>query len=193
MSSRHRSWALLLVAAMAWAATGCSESAQLTPACSRPDSDILVLEAQSVPTATLLPCIADLPIGWTFAGSLARNDETTFWLDHDRAGLHAVEVVLRATCDVSSAVEVPASPDQVGVRVYQEPTSLEPAFTGKRYELFEGGCIEYRYSFSSEAEPTLVIESDQALSTVARADLVATVNDRFDLTLCGSGAPPCEG
>lgn len=182
----------LPVIAMVTLAAGCTETSQVTPACARPDSDVIVLEAQSVPTATRLPCIADLPIGWDFAGSSSQNDRTTFWLDHDRAGVRAVEVTVQASCDVGSAVEVPPQPDDGDMRVYEEPSSLDP-FIGRRYEVFAGGCIEYRYSFGGGAEPTLVIEADQALSTVSRADLVAAVRDRLDLTLCGAGAPPCDG
>jgi hypothetical protein len=187
---RRTSWVLVVLAITA---AGCSEGSEATPACSRPDSSIIVLEAQSVPTATQVPCIADLPIGWSFAGVEARNDETVFWLDHDRAGIHAVEVSVRASCDISSAVEVPPSPDETDMRIYQQPTTLEPAFSGSRFQVFEGGCIEYRYSFSSNADPALVIEADQAVSTVPREDLVAAVADQFDLVLCGAGAPPCEG
>ena len=190
--NRRAATAALLVALSSMAAA-CSDSVAQMPACARADSDVLVLEAQAVPTATRLPCIADLPIGWRFAGSLSRNDRSTFWLDHDRAGFHAVEVNVEATCDISSAVEVPAALDDPEVRVYQEPTSLRPSFTGRRFEVFEGGCIEVRYSFSGDAEPTLAIEADQALSTVPRSDLVAAVRDRYDLILCGAGAPPCAG
>jgi hypothetical protein len=188
--NRATTW---LAVTFAIVASGCSDGGQATPACSRPGSDIIVLEAQSVPTATRLPCVADLPIGWSFAGALARNDETTFWLDHDRAGVHAVEVVMRASCDTSSAERMPPSSDEAGMQIYEEATTLQPAFTGSRFQVFEGGCIEYRYSFSDDVEPTLVIEVDQALSTVARSDLVSSVADRFGLTLCGAGAPPCEG
>lgn len=190
---RRRTVWLLVVLVLAITASGCSEGSQATPACSRPDSSVIVLEAQSVPTATLLPCIADLPIGWSFAGLEARNDETVFWLDHDRAGIHSVEVSVRDSCDISSAVEIPPSPDEADMRIYQQPTTLEPAFSGSRFQVFEGGCIEYRYSFSDDADPTLVIEADQALSTVPRSDLVTAVDDQFGLILCGAGAPPCEG
>ena len=187
-----RRWVPWLVATLVIGAAGCSEGSQATPACSRPDSSIIVLEAQSVPTATLLPCIADLPIGWSFGGIEARNDETVFWLDHDRAGIHAVEVSVRQTCDITSAVEVPPSPDEADMRIFEQVAS-EPTFSGSRFQVFEGGCIEYHYAFSDDADPTLVIEADQALSTVARSDLVSAVADQFDLILCGAGAPPCQG
>jgi len=174
------------------AAGACSTAAQDRPVCSQTDEAIFVLEAQSVPSATRLPCIAELPIGWQFAGSLVQNDKTVLWLDHDRGGIHAVEATLQPTCDISSAVEVPPAPDEVGMRIYEEPTSLQPSFTGTRLLVFDGGCISYRYTFASGAEPTLAIEADQALSTVARSSIVSLVNDKFGLSLCGAGAPACE-
>jgi hypothetical protein len=168
----------LVVAALTIASASCVPSDPAEPICARPGDSILVLQAQSVPSATRLPCIAELPIGWRFGGSLVRDDGAVIWLDHDRAGMHAVEVELMASCDVSSAVEV--------------PPALEP-FAGTRSLVFDGGCIVYRYRFASGSEPSLVIEADSAVSTLPRVDVVAEVRETLDLTLCGAGAPPCEG
>lgn len=54
--------------------------------------DLFVLMAQSVPSATLIPCIEALPVGWTYGGSDVRDGVARFWLDSDRGGFHAVEV-----------------------------------------------------------------------------------------------------
>jgi hypothetical protein len=93
---------------------------------------------------------------------------------------------------VSSAVEVPPGPDEIGMRVYQDPQNLDP-FIGSRFAVFEGGCIVSRYRFAQDSEPALVIEADRAISTIARRDLVAGIEDELDLTLCGAGAPACPG
>ena len=151
-----------------------------------------MLVAQSVPSATRLPCIAELPIGWRFGGSLVRDDGTTLWLDHDRAGIRAVEVELTARCDVGSAVEVPPAPDEIGMRTYQAPVSLDP-FEGTRSIVFEGGCIRYHYRFTRGSEPALVIEADRALSTLPREEIVADTRSDLDLTVCGADAPACAG
>ena len=51
--------------------------------------------AQSVPTATWVPCIRTaLPLGWNFHHLDARNGVARFWLDSDRDGQQAVEVRL---------------------------------------------------------------------------------------------------
>jgi hypothetical protein len=177
---------------LAIASASCVPTDPAEPICAQPGDSILVLEAQSVPSATRLPCIAELPIGWRFGGSLVHDDSTVLWLDHDRAGMHAVEVELLASCDVSSAVEVPPAPDEIGMRTYQEPQSLEP-FVGTRSLVFDGGCIVHRYRFAPDSEPALVIEADSAVSTLPRADVVAEVREALDLIVCGAGAPPCEG
>jgi hypothetical protein len=184
---------VLMVLALAGAASACSSGGEDMPVCSLPDGQVFVLEAQSVPSSTRLPCVAELPPGWQFGGALIKDTETTLWLDNDRAGVHALQVTMSATCDISSAIEVPPAADEVGMEVYQEPKSLDPGFSGSRYLLFEGGCITHDYTFADGSDPTLVIEADLAISTVPRRDVVAQVQDSLGLTLCGAEAPPCVG
>jgi hypothetical protein len=184
--------------ALAWvvAATllsGCTLNEGRVPSCEHPADDLLVLEAQSVPTATRIPCVIALPIGWTFGGSQVQSGRARLWLNSDRAGIHAVEVDLLSSCDVSEAVEVPPAPGEVGVRVFQEPTSLPPAFAGVRSLVFPGGCITYRYRFRNGAPSTLVLEAVGALGMVPREVLVRKIDQALHLTLCGAGAPPCAG
>jgi hypothetical protein len=185
----------LLLGAVALALTGCvsTSSRSVMPSCSRPDQHILVLEAQSVQSATQLPCVAELPAGWSYDGFDIRNDIATFWLNNDRAGIHAVEVTLAASCDTAGAVAVEPDADETGATVYQKPTSLPPGFTGARYLVFEGGCVTYTYTFGSAAAPALTLEAQEALSLVARHLVVDEVQRKYGLTLCGAEAPPCAG
>lgn len=187
-----RALAALGSLALVLGSVACTAESGEQPLCSQPEDSILVLEAQSVPSATQLPCIAELPIGWQFGGSLVRDDGSTFWLNHDRAGFRAVEVELVASCDVAEAVEVPPAPDEVGLRTFQKPDSLVP-FIGSRMLVFEGGCIVYRYRFAEGSESSLVIEADRAVSVLPRATIVSEVRQDLDLTLCGADAPPCIG
>lgn len=184
--------AIALSISLTVAAGACSADTLEQPVCSQLEGSILVLEAQSVPSATRIPCLAELPIGWQFDDSLVRDDGTTLWLNHDRAGFHAVEVELMASCDVGQAVEVPPAPDEVGMRTYQLPESLDP-YVGSRTLVFDGGCIVTRYRFAQGSEPALVIEADRAISTLARSTVVSEVRRDLDLTLCGAEAPPCAG
>ena len=149
--------------------------------------------AQSVPTATQVPCIAALPAGWTAADVQVRSGGSTFFLDSDRAGDRAVEVRLRpaADCDVSEAVEVPS--DELGMRRFERPDALPPGLAGTRFYVFDGGCVTYRFSFEGTANASLMFEAEQALAFELREVLVDHVADRFDLSLCGAGAPACGG
>ena len=175
--------------------TGCvsGRSTSVMPTCSRVDQRILVLEAQAVPSATQLPCVSELPVGWMYSGFEIKDGSARFWLDNDRAGLHAVEVTLTPSCDVSAAVAVDPDPDEASAKVFQEPTSLPPGFSGIRFLVFSGGCVSYRYSFGADAPASLTLEAQQALSLVGRGPIVDKVRKDFDLTLCGADAPPCQG
>jgi hypothetical protein len=173
--------------------TACEPTGSLAAQCSRPSSPMIVLAAQSVPDATLIPCVQAFPSGWSAGGAEIVDGRMTFWLNSDRAGIHALEVDLTGSCDVSDAVEVAPAPDEAGTRRYEEPISLRPSYSGNRYYLFSGGCITYRYRFRAGASTTLALEADDALSFTPRAVVVAAVERDLGLSLCGVGAPPCAG
>ena len=153
---------------------------------------LLILGAQAVPSATLLPCVVTYPTGWTFAGWFARNGSFGFFLDSDRAGIHAVEVELTASCDTRSAIEVSPSEDEAGTRRFEQPLALPPHYAADRYYTFEGGCVRYRYRFADTDDASLAIEADQALGFRPRAELVEDLA-AIGLHLCGAGSPPCAG
>jgi hypothetical protein len=191
------------------ALTGCATAGSVSdpPACAPLDGDggrfadgaygteeraILILAAQAVPGATMLPCIDGYPAGWTFGGTRVANGLFAFWLNSDRAGLRAVEVVLTDGCDFADAVEVVPSDDEVGTRRFEQPLALPPNYAANRYYTFEGGCIEYRYRFRGTHDPALALEADQALGFRKRTELVDDLAP-LGLRLCGAGAPPCAG
>jgi hypothetical protein len=171
---------------------GSSSSAGAPGAYGTVERGLLIVGAQAVPSATLLPCIVALPTGWTFSGWYARNDAFGFFLDSDRAGIHAVEVELTAGCDTGSAVEVPPSADEAGTHRFEQPISLPPNYSADRYYTFEGGCVVYRYRFANADDPALALEADQALGFRPRSVIVRHL-DEIGLQLCGAGAPPCPG
>jgi hypothetical protein len=160
--------------------------------CPIEDGELFVLMAQSVPSATLIPCIEALPAGWMYGGSDVNDALARFWLDSDRGGLHAVEVSLTASCRITGAVDVTNSTSEGGVRVYLDEFDLHP-FSANKYFVFPGGCVTYRYRFGSGAEPTLALEADEAVTFGLRTVLVRQVQEELGLTLCGAGAPPCVG
>lgn len=173
------------------------------PACSAAPSNEVrcgegsagILAAQAVPSATFVPCIAAFPVGWGYGGFFAETGRVRFWLNSDRAGIHAIQVELTETCDTSGAVEVedPAS-GLAGVRRLELPISLEPRLTGSTFFTFTGGCVTLRYDLAAGASSTLLLEARQAIDLFPRKEIVALLAEADpDLPLCGAEAPPCVG
>jgi hypothetical protein len=162
-----------------------------SPDCAN-DSNLLVLLAQSVPSATSVPCVASLPAGWSIGDVKIRNDQGTFWLDSEVAGARAVEVTLFPPehCTVESATEVPS--DEVGMRRFEDPEALPPDLRSTRTYVFDGGCVTYTFDFGGDATAALTFAADNALAFQPREALVREVRENTGLRLCGAGAP-CPG
>jgi membrane-associated phospholipid phosphatase/tRNA A-37 threonylcarbamoyl transferase component Bud32 len=154
--------------------------------------DVVITVAQSVPSATLVPCVATLPAGWDLGGVHVKRGRSTFWLDSDLAGNRAVEATLtpRDECNVSDATPVPS--DEVGTDRYEQPERLPPGLRSTRFYLFPGGCVTYRFEFADEAPPELMFSADQALAFQPRSTLLDHVRATTGLDLCGAGAT-CVG
>ena len=110
----------------------------------------MILAAQAVPSAALVPCVAALPSGWQVGGADIASGHSRFWLDSDQAGPPAVTITLSATCDVSGARPVPS--DQPGTRRFERQLSQRPQFAGLRFYTFPGGCVTYQFT-SRPARP----------------------------------------
>ncbi len=173
---RRRGPAVVVGALTAALVSGCVQVgswADETVACAQGDDGTptngVVLLAQSVPSAEVVPCVESIPVGWHFAGLDARNGSARFWLDSDRHGARAIEVVLTGDCDTTGATEIAS--DRPELRRLERVTQISPQFTGRRYYLFDGGCITvvFRLTGSDSAEPLAV--ATQSLGVVSREDL----------------------
>jgi hypothetical protein len=150
----------------------------------------MILSAQAVPSAAMLPCIAALPSGWSIGGADITSGKVRLWLDSDRAGPAAITVTLTATCGTSGAQQIPS--DQPGMRRFEHPLSLVPRFSDLRFYTFPGGCVTYRFAFAPGVSPVLAGAADSALSFQPRSALVDFVRHSEGLALCGRGAA-CPG
>jgi len=150
----------------------------------------MILSAQAVPSAAMLPCVAALPSGWSVGRADIASGRARLWLDSDRAGPHAVTVTLTAACDTSGAQQIPS--DQPGTRRFERPLSLVPQFSRLRYYIFPGGCVTYDFRFKPGASPVLAVAVDSALAFQTRSTLVAYIRHTEGLALCGRGAT-CPG
>jgi serine/threonine protein kinase len=150
----------------------------------------MILSAQAVPSAALLPCTAALPTGWQVGGVDITSGRARLWLDSDRAGPRAVAITLAATCDTSGARQTPS--DQPGTSRFESPLSLVPKFSDLRFYTFPGGCVTYEFRFLPGASPVLALAVDSALAFQPRSSLVRYVWRTEKLLLCGRGAA-CPG
>jgi hypothetical protein len=162
--------------------TGCaSDSTAITepPLCATTDGAAghgVVLMAQSVPSATWVPCLqTGLPLGWSFHHLLARNGLARFWLDSDRDGDQAVEVRLAASCDTAGATAVPS--DREGMRRLERVGRLSPTYAGRRYYLFPGGCMTVVFTLDGDSPGEALALASQAVGVVSREDLRAQVHE----------------
>jgi tRNA A-37 threonylcarbamoyl transferase component Bud32 len=146
----------------------------------------MILSAQAVPSAALLPCIAALPSGWSIGGADIASGHARFWLDSDRAGPGAITVTLTASCDTSGAQQIPS--DQPGTRRFEHPLSQAPQFSGLRFYTFPGGCALYQFRFTQGTSPALAVAAGSALSFQPRSVLVGFIRRTEGLALCGRDA-----
>ena len=129
---------------------------------------VVILEAQAVPSATLLPCVKLLPTGWSVSDVFIHNGRARFTLDSDRVGPHAVTVVLERYCQLPRVTRVPS--DEPGTRRYEQIGEVRPGvgFTGTRFYLFPGGCVTYRFKFRGEEQAEPIGDVTLAVSFVTR-------------------------
>jgi hypothetical protein len=147
----------------------------------------MILSAQAVPSAAMLPCIAALPPGWNIGGADITSGKVRLWLDSDRAGPHAITVTLTAACATTGAHQIPS--DRPHMRRFQHVAILTPRFSGLRIYTFPGGCATYQFSFAPGASPVLADAAGSALSFQPRPALVNFIRRTEGLALCGRGAP----
>jgi hypothetical protein len=156
------------------------------PACGT--GDVMILMAQAVPTSPAVPCIASFPAGWHASGVEVSNGAARFSLETSG---HRVDVALRPPADCSLQGASEAVSEELGLRRFDRGA---PAAGGRRLYLSEGGCIVYDFRFDGGDVPdSLIAQLDRALAFEPRPALVAAVERKTGLSLCGTGAPPCMG
>jgi hypothetical protein len=160
--------------------SGCTSDNSATtklPTCVEGDAaNGVILMAQSVPSATWVPCLrTNLPLGWKFVHLDARNDVSRFWLDSNRAGNKAIEVRLEEFCDTTGTTEIPS--DREGMRRFERVTATTPRFEGERYYLFHGGCITIVFHLTGDSRGEPLALATEVIGAISRADLRAQVHD----------------
>ena len=164
-------------------ASGCSVSASdvgMVPRCPRSEtvSDTLVLVAQAVPTAQLLPCVRALPAGWNVADVDVRSGRALYGLDSDRGEHHVLTITLTRRCSVHGATEVPS--EVPGARRYERALRVTPGYSGERYYVYAGGCTIYRLRLGPSARAVSVNEAALAVGFVRRDAVRRSVGTTYE-------------
>jgi tRNA A-37 threonylcarbamoyl transferase component Bud32/membrane-associated phospholipid phosphatase len=131
----------------------------------------LLLMAQSVPTASLVPCIQNLPAGWSLDAVVAGNDRSRFTLLSDRGGVLVAE--LTASCDLTGAVELTS--ERPGARRYLRLERDAAGVAMTRVYTFPGGCVTQRLVAPEASQRQLASEASFALGFTTRDALAAAV------------------
>jgi hypothetical protein len=167
---------LALGIAAPFAFVGCSVS-ELLPVPDCVEGGSAIIAAQSVPSATYVPCLNALPTGWEVASVTVDQDGTTVHLDSDRAGTGAAVLRYEERCELEDAITAPD--DQPGADRYDDIERLEPGFRARRLYVFEGGCVWWQFDFDDGAPAALSIELGNTLELVSRDDVAANLRDTF--------------
>jgi len=131
----------------------------------------LLLMAQSVPTASLVPCIEILPVGWTLGDVVVGDGSSRFTLTSDRGGVLVAE--LTPSCDLGGAVELTS--EQPEARRYLRIERNPAGVVMTRTYTFPGGCVTQRLVAPEASRQQLASESSSALGFTTRDDLAAAL------------------
>jgi membrane-associated phospholipid phosphatase/tRNA A-37 threonylcarbamoyl transferase component Bud32 len=140
------------------------------------DLEPLWLMAQSVPSASLVPCVRALPAGWELADVAVNDGRSVLTVDHDRAGDGALVARLTAACAPSGAVEGPSS--NADVRHYQRIESRTGEFTATWYDQFPGGCVTTRLHLTTDPNGEFAAQAPHVLGFTTRAALGEALSQR---------------
>lgn len=173
---------VLLAAVVAGALlTGCSNPTGSLPGCEA--GARLATIAQSVPTASYVPCVAGLAEGWTAGDLDAGRGSTRFALLPHRSGARAVRVAFEESCDTRAAT--PAPPRAEGVRTSIRLESVSPRYAGTIFDVFPGGCVSYRFDFARGPHIALMEDLGNTVGLFSRRQLRVSLQDQLGVELDG--------
>jgi membrane-associated phospholipid phosphatase/tRNA A-37 threonylcarbamoyl transferase component Bud32 len=136
----------------------------------------LWLMAQSVPSAALVPCLRFLPAGWSVAEVAVNDGRSMITLAYDRTGSRAAVMRLTATCDTTSAAEVPST--QPGTHRYTRAGRLAGDYSVSFYDRFPGGCVTYQLHSSSDLKGGFASEASLLFGFTSRQTLRQALEER---------------
>jgi membrane-associated phospholipid phosphatase/tRNA A-37 threonylcarbamoyl transferase component Bud32 len=140
------------------------------------DLEPLWLMAQSVPSASLIPCLQLVPADWKVAEVAVNNGRSVITLDHDRGGRAAMVVRLTAACDLAGATEVTS--EQQGARRYLRVDRTSTEFSATRAYTFPGGCVTQRFRAAGPSAFRLSDTASTEFGFITREELRQALSQR---------------
>ena len=180
MTPRRRpSLSIAAVLAMAFLVPACGTAGQAMPKC---DTALrLAIVAQSVPTASYVPCLVAVPEGWEVTRFEAKSGRTRLSLVPDRGGGRTVDIELAEQCDVAGATPQPARSE--GARTYLRLSGISSRYAGTLIDVFAGGCVRYRFDFDRGPHIPLMEELRGAVELFPRRQLELDLRRRYGVEL----------
>ena len=136
------------------------------------------LLAQSVPSASLVPCLGALPAGWSVGPVTVNNGQSVIRLNHDRAGTDVLEVQLTAGCDTRGAIQVRSN--QPRLRRYQRIQRQTSRFEVIHFDRFPGGCVTARAAMPAANRAEITSELATIVHYTTRQALQQALDQRSD-------------
>jgi tRNA A-37 threonylcarbamoyl transferase component Bud32 len=146
----------------------------LTPSCGTDRA--MLLMAQAVPSATRLPCVRTLPLGWSISTATIVRGRATITFGVGQGGSSYVVEIGQA--QVAPLVRVTLTPSC---------TSADRASATQVFDV-NGGCVTYQSSIpAGSSAPSF--DAGGGLSFVSRSSLASFVEREEDMQFCGAGVP----
>jgi hypothetical protein len=184
-----RALAILAAAALA-SATGCgsvyigtegSDPATRPMLCDQPSdqpSGTQILLAQSVPTASAVPCLRSEAGDWVVTKVDVRDGLGRIELSHRYGDEDTATIDLTAGCDVSDAHEVASQFE--GVRRYTRELTRAGRYASESYYVYPGACTWLRFHLSGDGARLRSAEISGALSFVSRDHIDRQIREASD-------------
>ncbi len=153
--------------------------------------------AQSVPSATSVPCLASLPagLGSSAAMHIERGRGRLLARLRPTAATHAVEATLLPPEDCTPDAARPrCRATRPACGASSGPISSRPHLRATRTYVFDGGCVTYRFAFDGAETASLLVRGRRrARVPAARGRSSTRSATRNGLRAVRRRAPPCPG
>ncbi|MBW3662799.1 MAG: hypothetical protein KY469_06840 [Actinobacteria bacterium] len=140
--------------------------------------ETVATQAQALPAAEQLPCLEEVPLGWTVTTFEVERGVASFNLSHDIAGSDVVVVALMERCvsaEQAEPVELAPGEDQERIHVQSQTT-----YEAERFHAIEGGCIVTTLAFDGEGWGNALEQIEPVLTTTPRDVLAERLREASD-------------